>query len=190
MRAGDLPVPEGPEWPDAKVPKNESREPSEELRSPAPTETSTNVRSTESPASSVLLTPAPTVPQAYAPPAEPHRYLPVRSEDLGRQPMHFEFNTDVPAYSTAAYGQPMPANGAWHLGAIPQNMQAPMIIPEQVNPDPQSSDGFLRALAAMSNGDPNQFIPPAQQSMSAPAAMPAGGESVLGMWTTVPGTIQ
>lgn len=119
-----------------------------------------------------------------------YQYLPVRSEELGRQPYQYNYNPGVHDYPAANYSQyPTEAPG-WNLtptnAAAPQSLTAQLNSP--LNEDPAASDGFLRTLAVMASNQAGDFMQ-AAQSMSAPSNF-TSGENVLGMWSNMSGNMQ
>ena len=116
---------------------------------------------------------------------ENHAFLPVRSEDLGRQPFHFDFIPQPPASSHGPHAGNAPA--AWDRSVLAQNIPASMDVPPQLNAAPLPPDGFLRTLAAMSGDGAGSMLQSAP-NMAVPIDM-AGGDNILGMWSSMSGNM-
>jgi hypothetical protein len=185
-RAGDLSLPPEPpgrpvkrEWQGESAPSHEiscSEEPS------ASSSHHENIRRPQPPA-----VPATPSAESYAiHSSDNYQYLPVRSEDLGRQPVPYEFNPQLP--EMPSYSQ-LPSN-SWNAApghAMPQAMNSSLDMGAQGHMG-SSSDGFLRTLAAMSGGDSRDTSQQQGQYMAASGEYSAG-ENMLGMWSSMSGNI-
>lgn len=192
MRAGDLPPPGEDDCSETKHDaKGKSRGNVREAS--IISEASETLRDSQSPTSSTPLTfPASNKPK-YDSSAEGYEYLPVRSEDLGRQPYQYEYNRGMPGYPTNDYGQYPEAPPVWGFSptnTVPQDNTAQINSP--FNGDPAVSDGFMRTLATMAgatmaNHQPGGFTQAAQSMLPSDFS---SGENVLGMLSNLSGNMQ
>ena len=190
MRAGDLPLPEEVDRASgdvAKEPKTEAKEHSKPIRSSKPPAPDTSAqRPSRQP---MVAAPPPVVKMNGDRRVDSSTFLPVRSEELGRYSLHFDYNLSLPTPDHLEY--PESPAAAWNLGRSPmlaQNPPASVTLPAQLNTHPPPPDGFLRTLAAMSGNVGSEDLP-SVPTMTVPMDM-SGGENMLGMWSSVSANMQ
>ncbi|GJE87560.1 fungal-specific transcription factor domain-containing protein [Phanerochaete sordida] len=180
-RAGDLPLPN--EDPCDKVKAfAEGTATAAARESSIPSEASSTLRDSQSPASSTTPAYAASNTPEYASAAGSYEYLPVRSEDLSRQPYQYDYNREMPAYPVDTFAEYPAAAPAWTYSPsapAPQDVAAQHGGP--FHSGPAAPDGFLRTLAG-------GFMQ-AAQGVPTPADG-AGGENMLGMWSNMSGNMQ
>ena len=183
-RAGDLPPP-GEDHYDKSGQNVQNKGKGKVRESSSGSEASDTLRDSQSPLSaSTPPVVSPSSGPVYHAQGENYQYLPVRSEDLGRQPYPYDYSPGVPEYQAAGYSQYQGAP-AWNFN--PANA-APQGMAQQFNGEPAASDGLLRTLAAMAGNQAGGFMQAAQNA-PAPADF-ASGENVLGMWSNLSGNMQ
>ncbi|EKM61282.1 uncharacterized protein PHACADRAFT_247779 [Phanerochaete carnosa HHB-10118-sp] len=154
-------------------------------------EASETLRDSQSPASSTLSTFPASNKVKYDGSAESYEYLPVRSEDLGRQPYQYEYNRGMPGYPTNDYGQ-YPGAPAWGFSPTNTVPQDTTVFNSPFNGDPTASDGFMRTLATMAGAtvaihQPGGFM---QAAQSVSPSDVSNGENMLGMLSNLSGNMQ